>query len=51
MIARELKRNTQQTYQAELANQLAQNRSLVCHRHGKKSEKVTQTIQHYLKLT
>ena len=51
MIARELKRNTQQTYQPDLADELAQNRRLVCHRHEKKSEEVTQTIQHYLKLT
>ena len=50
-IARELKRNTQQTYQAELADELAKKRRSVCHRPQKKSEKVIQIIQHYLKLT
>ena len=37
-IARELKRNTHQTYQAELAYELAKNLRLVCHRSEKKSE-------------
>ena len=50
-ISRELKRNTQEIYQAELADELARQRRLVCHRPEKKSEKVIQTIQHYLKLT
>lgn len=50
-IARELKRNTQQTYQAELADELAERRRLVCHRPQIKSEEVVQIIQHYLKLT
>ncbi|MTN26682.1 IS30 family transposase [Turicibacter sanguinis] len=50
-IARELKRNTQQTYQVELADELAWKRRLVCHRPETKSEEVIQTIQHYLKLT
>ena len=50
-IARELKRNTQKTYQAELADELTKQRGLVCHRPEKKSEQVTQTIQHYFKLT
>lgn len=50
-IARELKRNTQQTYQAELADEQAKQRRLVCHRKESKSEEVIQTIQHYLKLT
>ena len=50
-IARELKRNTQKTYQAELADELAEQRRLVCHRPETKSEEVIQTIQHYLKLT
>ena len=50
-IARELKRNTQQTYQAELADELARKRRLVYHRKELKSEEVIQTIQHYLKLT
>ena len=31
-IARELKRNTQKTYQAELAEKLAGNRRFACHR-------------------
>ncbi len=50
-IGRELKRNTQQTYQAELADELTGQRRLVCHHPQKKSEQVIQTIQHYLKLT
>ena len=50
-IARELKRNTQETYQAELADELAGKRRLVCRCPEKKSEEVIQTIQHYLKLT
>ena len=50
-IARELKRNTQETYQAELADELAGKRRLVCCCPEKKSEEVIQTIQHYLKLT
>ena len=48
MIARELKRNTQKTYQAKLANKLAGQCRLVCHRKETKSEEI---IQHYLKLT
>ena len=50
-MVRELKRNTQQTYQAELADELAGQRRLGCHRKELKSEKVIQMIQHYLKLT
>lgn len=50
-IARELKRNTQEMYQAELAEELAGQRRLVCHRPETKSEEVIQTIHHYLKLT
>ena len=50
-IARELKRNTQGTYQAEFADELARQRRLVCHRYENQSEEVIQTIQHYLKLT
>ncbi|CUM83827.1 IS30 family transposase [Turicibacter sanguinis] len=50
-IARELKRNTQKTYQAELAEELAGQRRLSCRCPEKKSEQVIQTIQHYLKLT
>ena len=50
-MARELKRNTQQTYQAELADQLAGQRRLGCHRSEEKSEQLIQTIQKYLKLT
>ena len=50
-IARELKRNTQQTYQAELVDELAWKRRLGCHRPETKSEEVIQTIQHYLKIT
>ena len=50
-IARELKRNTKETYQAELADELAGQRRLVCHRPETKSEEISQTIQHYLKLT
>ena len=50
-IARELKRNTQETYQAELADELAGKRRLVCHRPETKSEEVIQTIEHYLNLT
>ena len=50
-IARELKRNTQKTYQAELAEKLAGKRRLACHRKEVKSEELIQTIQHYLKLT
>ena len=50
-IARELKRNTQKTYEAELAEELAGQRRLVCHRKELKSEQLIQTIQQYLKLT
>ncbi|MTJ69591.1 IS30 family transposase, partial [Turicibacter sanguinis] len=50
-IARELKRNTKQTYQAELVDELAWKRRLGCHRPEAKSEEVIQTIQHYLKIT
>ena len=49
-ISRELKRNVNNAYQVEQADELAQNRHLVYHRQEKKSEEVTQTIQHYLKL-
>ena len=50
-IARELKRNTQETYQAELAEELVE-QHLLCFRSPEtKSEEVIQTIQHYLKLT
>ena len=45
-IAPELKRNTPNTYQAELAEQ----RRLACHRREKKCEKVIQIIEHYLRL-
>ena len=50
-IARELKRNTKKTYQAELADELAGQRRLVCHRKELKSEQLIQTIQNYLELT
>ena len=50
-IARELKRNTQKTYQAELAEELVRKRRLACHRSENKCKKVLQTIQYYLKLT
>ena len=50
-IARELKRNTQQTYQAELADELARQRRLVYHRLEAESEEVIEMIQSYLKLT
>ncbi len=50
-IARELKRNTQNTYQAELADELAEQPRLVCHRKELKSEQLIQTIQKYLELT
>ena len=50
-IARELKRNTQLTYQAELADELAEHPHLVCHRPETKSKELIQMIQHYLKLT
>ena len=50
-VSHELKRDTQHTYQAELADELAGQRRLVCHRKELKSEKVIQMIQHYLKLT
>ncbi len=50
-VARELKRNTQQTYQAELVDELAEQRRLVCHRKELKSEQLIQTIQKYLELT
>lgn len=49
-IDRELKRNSQQMYQVELADELAGQCRLVCHHLEKKSEEVIQTIQHYLKL-
>ena len=51
MIARELKRNTQKTYQAKLANKLAGQCRLVCHRKELNSEQLIQNIQHHLKLT
>ncbi|WP_338506908.1 helix-turn-helix domain-containing protein [Turicibacter sp. KK003] len=50
-IARELKRNTQQTYQSELADELAGQRRLVCHCKELKSEQLIKTIQKYLWLT
>ena len=50
-IARELKRNHQKTYQAELADELAGQRRLGCHRKELKSEQLIQTIQKYLGLT
>ena len=50
-IARELKRNTQEKYEAELADELAGKRRLVCHRKELKSEQLIQTIQKYLELT
>ncbi|WP_394806290.1 IS30 family transposase [Turicibacter sanguinis] len=50
-IVHELKRNTQITYQAELADELARKRCLACHSKEAKSEELIQTIQHYLKLT
>ena len=43
--------NTQETYQAELPDELGGKRRLVCRCLEKKSEQVIQTIQHYLKLT
>lgn len=50
-IAHELKRNAQQTYQAELADELDKQHRLVCHHKGVKSEQLIQTIQKYLELT
>ena len=50
-MAHELKRNTQQTYQVDLADELAVQRRLGCYRKELKSEEVIQMIQHYLKLT
>ena len=50
-MARKLKRNTQKMYQAELADELAGQRRLGCHRKELKSEQVIQMIQHYLKFT
>ena len=50
-MARELKRNTQKTYQAELADELTGQHHLVCHRPETKSEELIQTIQHKLQLT
>ena len=50
-IARELKRNNQKTYQAELADKLTKQRRLVCHRKELKSEQLIQMIQKYLELT
>ena len=47
-MARELKRNAQQTYQAELANEWAEQRRLVCHRKELKSEQLIPRIQKYL---
>ena len=44
-MARELKRNTQETYQAELADQLARQRRLGCHRKELKSEEVIQIFE------
>lgn len=49
-IARELKRNTQQMYRAEWAEELVEQRRLVCRRLDKKAEEAIQTLQHYLKL-
>ena len=50
-IARELKRNSQETYQAELADELARQRRLVCHRKELRSQQLIQIIQKYLRLT
>ena len=50
-MARELRQNTQKTYQAELAGEWAWQRHLGCHQKELKSEEIIQTIQHYLKLT
>ncbi|MFQ9957316.1 MAG: IS30 family transposase [Turicibacter sp.] len=50
-IACELKRNTQETYKAELADELAGQRRLVCHRKKLKLEHLIQIIQKYLNLT
>lgn len=50
-ILREPKRNTTKIYQAELADELAQDRRLVCHRQEKKSQEMIQSIHHYLKQT
>ncbi len=50
-IARELKRNTQQTYQTELADELSGQRRLVYHCKELKSKQLIQTIQKYLELT
>ena len=50
-IARELNRNHQKTYQAELADELAGQRRLSCHRLEKKTKQLIQTIQKYLELT
>jgi len=50
-IARELKRNTQEMYQAELADELAGQRRLIYHPPKTKCEEVIQPIGHYLKLT
>ena len=50
-IARQLKRNTQEEYQSELADELAKQSRLVCHRKALKSEQLIQIIQKYLKLT
>ena len=38
-------------YQAELAEELAEQRRLVCYHSEKKSEEVIEIMQHYLKLT
>ena len=50
-IASELRRNTQETYQAQLANEIAKERRLVCHRKELKLEQLIQIIQKYLRLT
>ena len=50
-IARELKRNTQQTYQAKLADEWAEQHGLVCHQKGLKSEQLIPMIQKYLERT
>ena len=50
-MARELNWNPKETYRAELAEDWAGQRRLGCHRKELKSEKIIQTIQHYLKLT
>ena len=44
-IARELKQNTQKTYQPVLAEELARQHRLVCYRKELKSEQLIQAIQ------